>query len=524
MKTLFYGGTILTMDSPMYAEAVLTENGTVRAVGSLDVLKAGAGDCRTVDLKGRTMMPAFIDPHSHFFQVAYSFLQASVLGCTSAEQIGKAVSSFISDRKIQPGQWVNARDYDNNIMPGLQNPTLAELDSFAPNNPLVIHHKSGHMGLMNSRALKALGITADTPDPEGGKFEKKDGKLTGYMEENAFFGAIQKIPMADPGQLLQAFEDAERKYASYGITTVQDGMVAKPMLPLYDALLQKDQLYLDVKLYAGLDAYQETKDLLARYPGNKHLSLSGMKMFLDGSPQGRTAWMRTPYAGTPDYSGYGTMTDEAITNAFCFAAENHAQIIAHCNGDGASGQFLRCLEQAEQKYPELRQLRPVIIHGQLLGVDQLPKVKELGAMVSFFVDHVYHWGDVHIRNFTLDRASQISPAASALKQQVLFTFHQDAPVIEPDMLETVWCAVNRKTKDGVLLGENQKISVLDALKAVTVNAAYQYSEEKRRGSITAGKAADFVILDQNPLDCAPDALRDLKVLATYKAGSCIYHM
>ena len=524
MKTLFYGGTILTMESPMYAEAVLTENGTIRAVGDLDALKNLAGDCQMVDLKGAAMLPGFIDPHSHFFQVGYSTLQASVLDCDSSEKIGSRIRKFIEDRKIPAGQWVNARDYDNNIMPGLRNPTLEELDSFAPDNPLVIHHKSGHMGLMNSKALELLNITPDTPSPEGGKIEKKDGKLTGYLEENAFIANIQRIPMPGKEQLLKAFDDAQKIYASYGITTVQDGMVAQPMLHIYRDLLEENSLYLDVKLYAGLDTYESTGKMLAEFPQNKHLHLGGMKIFLDGSPQGRTAWMRTPYVGTPDYSGYGTMTDEAVENAFRMAAEKHSQIIAHCNGDQASAQFLRCMEKVEKDYPELKNLRPVIIHGQLMGVDQLPKARELGAMVSFFVAHVYHWGDVHIRNFGLERASQISPAASALKEQVPFTFHQDAPVIEPDMLETIWCAVNRQTKDGVVLGENQKISVLDAIKAVTVNAAYQYSEEKRKGSIAAGKAADFVVLNQNPLEVDPKELRSLKVLGTFKAGNCIWHI
>ena len=233
--------------------------------------------------------------------------------------------------------------------------------------------------------------------------------------------------------------------------------------------------------------------------------------------------MRTPYKGDePDYCGYGTMTDEAVENAFRMAAQKKAQIIAHCNGDGASEQFLRCLQKVEQEYPELRDLRPVIIHGQLLGVDQLPRVKALGAVISFFVAHVYHWGDVHIRNFGADRAAKISPARSAMELGIPVTFHQDAPVIQPDMLETLWCAVNRETRNGVTLGRDEQVSALDALKAVTVNAAYQYSDEKKYGSIEAGKAADFVVLDSSPLTVQPEQLRSIRVLETYKAGRSIY--
>lgn len=522
MKTLFYGGRILTMEEPMYAEAVLAENGIIRAVGSLDALKAAAGDCEMVDLHGAVMLPGFIDAHSHFFQVAASLLQVSVDGCDSAEKIGTRIQAFIAEKNIAPGQWVNVRDYDNNLMPGLKNPTLEQLNAYAPHNPLVIHHKSGHMGLMNALALDALGITAETPSPEGGRIEIVDGKLTGYLEENAFIENIKRMPMPSFQELLASFDDAQKKYASYGITTVQDGMVAKPMLPMFEQLLNLDKLFLDVKLYAGLDSYEDVKAMLKKYPKNRHMQCGGLKIFLDGSPQGRTAWMRTPYEGTPDYCGYGTQTDEAVESAFRMAAEENTQIIAHCNGDGASEQFLRCMEHVQKDYPQFKKLRPVIIHGQLLGLDQLPRVKALEVMVSFFVAHVYHWGDVHIRNFGMERASQISPTHSALEAGIPFTFHQDAPVIEPNMLETIWCAVNRQTKVGVTLGQQEKISVLDALKAITINGAYQYFEEHKKGSITAGKMADFVVLDRDPLAVQPEELRDLKVLATYKNGNCIY--
>ena len=169
MKTLFYGGTIVTMAEPMYAEAVLVENGVIRAVGTLDGLKAMAGDCRMVDLKGAAMLPGFVDPHSHFFQVAASFLQASVDGCSSAEAMKDQIRDFLRQRKIAPGTWIHVRDYDNNIMPGLRHPSLSQLDEMAPENPMIMHHKSGHMGLLNSLAIEKLGLTPESPCPDGGR-------------------------------------------------------------------------------------------------------------------------------------------------------------------------------------------------------------------------------------------------------------------------------------------------------------------------------------------------------------------
>ena len=246
-----------------------------------------------------------------------------------------------------------------------------------------------------------------------------------------------------------------------------------------------------------------------------------MKIFLDGSPQGRTAWMRKPYEGT-DFCGYPTMTDEAVLDAFLQAAEEKTQLLAHVNGDAAAAQYLRCLSQAEKKAPVLAELRPVIIHGQLMGKDQLIQAARLHTVISFFVAHVYHWGDTHIRNFGMERASRISPAASALQLGIPVTFHQDSPVIPPDMLETIWCAAVRRTRAGITLGKDEAISPEEALKSVTIRVAFQYGEEREKGSITPGKYADLIILDQNPLTVSPQDIPSIQVLETYKEGLCIW--
>ena len=197
------------------------------------------------------------------------------------------------------------------------------------------------------------------------------------------------------------------------------------------------------------------------------------------------------------------------------------QLLAHCNGDAAAAQFLRVCQKVEDEGLPLKSLRPVLIHGQLLGTDQLPAVRQLGIIPSFFAAHVYHWGDIHVKNFGLRRASHISPAASALAEGIPFTFHQDAPVIQPDMLETIWCSAVRLTKGGLKL-DAQAIPAAEALKAVTINAAYQYFEENEKGSIEPGKRADFVILDRNPLETDPMELRQIKILQTIKDGETVF--
>ena len=524
MKTIYFGGTILTMEEDFYAQAVLAEDGVIRAVGTAAELRALAPDAAPYDLQGKTMLPAFLDPHSHFTAAANAFLQLSLEDAASLEEIEYRIRKFIRNNNILPGSWVTAKGYDQNELPGGTHPPLSFLDRCAPEHPMVLQHQSGHMGVFNSLALRTLGVTPETEAPAGGMIEKRDGSLTGYMEETAFVSYLQKTPMPDVSALLCAYEKAQALYASHGIVTVQEGMMVDSLLPLYRQLLDRGLLRLDV---VGFPGPESEESFSHAFPGNvkryeNHFKIGGIKIFLDGSPQGKTAWMRTPYAGDPDYCGYGTMRDEDVLAAIGYAYERRLQILAHCNGDAAAAQYLRCLDAAFSAGLDVRRLRPVMIHAQLLGRDQLEAVKRLGVIPSFFVGHVYHWGDTHLKNFGPERAAAISPAASARNAGILYTFHQDTPVTDPDMLETVWCAVNRMTKKGAVLGREESVSVLDALKAVTCNAAYQYFEEESKGSIRPGKNADFTILDANPLTVAPMEIRNIKVTAAIKSGTFLY--
>ena len=527
MKKLYYNGTVLTMDTPLYAEAVCTENGRICGVGKTETLLSCCvgKEAEKIDLAGRTLMPAFLDAHSHFSAVANAQLQAPLDEAYSFSDIEERIRAFVSENNVKPGEWVIAKGYDHNQLAEKKHPAAKILDIASPENPLVIQHKSGHMGVFNTRALEMLGITSETESPAGGLIEKTaDGQPTGYMEETAFVSNLQRIPMPDFSALLAAYETAQRKYASYGITTVQEGFFAEQLAPLYRGLLEKKRLWLDVVGYAdaasGDALLREFPKAVKQY--DRHFKLGGYKMFLDGSPQGRTAWMRTPYRDAPDYFGYGTLSDAKVREFIRLAFAQQMQILAHCNGDAAAGQYIDAVAELERQKMDVAALRPVIIHAQLLGRDQLPRVRSAGLLPSFFVAHVYHWGDVHIENFGRARADEISPAASALGEGIQFTFHQDAPVIEPDMIETVWCAVNRKTKAGEALGASERISTLEALRAVTRNAAYQYFEEDEKGSIRNGKRADFVILDRDPLKTDPAKLREVRVLETIKDGNTIY--
>ncbi len=544
--TLYYGGTILTMEKDLYAEALLVKNGRIEALGGFEDVKnllprtgslsrtdisrpdsysSADSLIKFVDLKGYTLMPSFIDAHSHFSGYAFSLLQISLEHAESASEIQAAIKDYIARNHPEPGTWLTARGYDHNRIKEQRHLTLSELDQAAPDYPLVIQHQSGHLGIFNSLALKQLGVTPQTPVPEGGRIQVQDGKLTGYMEESAFLHYSGFVPGPDPEKLLAAIQAAGKCYASYGITTAQDGMVMDSMIPLYSAMVENRLLNLDLIAYAGVGQSQQFmtafSDCIRKY--RNHFKIGGYKIFLDGSPQGRTAWLKEAYLpgpdGTPGYCGYNTLSDKAVLEAVRLSIDSGLQLLAHCNGDAACEQYLQAWDHAIK---EKTSLRPVIVHAQLIDLEQLPRVKHLGLLPSFFTAHTYHWGDTHIRNLGPERASRISPAASALKEDILFTFHQDSPVIQPDMMETVWCAVNRRTRNGVLLGAEERISTLEALKAVTIHSAYQYFEENEKGSLAPGKRADLVILDANPLTTAPESLRQIKVLATIKDGTVIY--
>lgn len=529
-EKIYYNGDIVTLEEELYAKALHVKDGKIYKIGTKeDLEKEASAEVELVDLEGKTLMPSFIDPHSHFSGYASSFTQVDLQEAVNFDEISEAIVEFIKKNDIPVGKWIQADGYDQNYLEEKIHPTLEMLDEVAPNNPLIAKHKSGHMGVLNTLALKELGITIDTPNPEGGVIEKKDGKLTGYIEETAFMKYIQQIPMVSNEEFMESIMKAQNSYASYGITTAQEGFVVAGVAPIFQYLIQSKALKIDLIGFMDISNAEELKEKFANCLGhyNNHIKMGGYKTFLDGSPQGRTAWMRTPYQGEQkDYYAYGTQKDEELLEKLEYALKDNRQIIIHCNGDAACQQYIDQYEKAREKIGDnngqSKDIRPVIIHAQFLDRDQLDKVKELKMIPSFFVAHVYHWGDIHIKNFGMERASRISLAKSAGDKGIMYTFHQDAPVIAPNMLETIWCAVNRITKNGVTLGEDERVTPLDAVKAVTKNAAYQYFEEDMKGTIKPGKVADLVILDKNILKVDPMDIRNIQVLETIKEGETIY--
>lgn len=528
MKTFYVNGTILTMEEDaLYAEAVCVEDGRIKAVGTeKEILKLKKEEDEIVDLEGKTMLPGFIDGHSHFAGTANSMTQCDLTNCTSFQEIIDAMKDFKEKRELSDDAWIVGCNYDHNFLQEERHPDRFVLDKISETNPVLLVHASSHMGVTNSQGLKLQGIDEKAEDRPDGRYGRVEGTNTpnGYMEEKVFLEFQSKLPMTSLEELMHLMVEAQHLYASYGITTVQDGMVGKPLFQLLKAAAEMGILKLDIVGYVDIMTATDLMEQRNPYVGNyeKHLKLGGYKVFLDGSPQGKTAWMLEPYEGETEYCGYPIHSNETLRGYIETALDEGQQLLAHCNGDAAAEQYVSQFEQALEARGEKESYRPVMVHAQLVRKEQLERMKKLGMMPSFFIAHTYYWGDIHRKNFGMERASRISPAKDALDCGLKFTFHQDSPVVPPDMMRTVSCAVNRVTKSGQVLGEEEKISVLEALKAITVYGAYQYHEEEIKGTIAVGKNADFVVLEKNPLEADKEHLADIPVLLTIKENQIVY--
>ncbi len=547
MKKLYFGGDIITMcreeDAP---EAVVTEDGIIRYVGSLDeaerlcaaeeksgkeedggMLSAGWRETEKIDLQGRTLMPSFIDPHSHFSQVAQGITTCDLSEAQSFEEIRDTLKTYLEERGIDENGIVFATGYDHNFLKKERHPDRHLLDQVSEAVPVYISHSSGHMGVANSALLRLAGLTAQTPDPAGGKFgREEDGSLSGYVEEVPALMKVLLPAMAlMKADMKQQMDLAQEMYLKYGITTVQEGAAMVQGAQGLAQYAATGALKLDLVAYILENEYEAGMKSLAEYDRKykDRFKIGGAKIILDGSPQGKSAWLSRPYEGESEYRGYPSHEDAYVENAVLKAVRGGYQILAHCNGDAASQQFLDSYKKAVQtvENPDM-DLRPVMIHCQTVREDQLDVMKELRMIPSIFIGHTYYWGDVHLKNLGQKRGANISPVKWALERGLVYNFHQDAPVTKPDMLHSVWCAANRITRKGQPIGQEQCISVYDALKGVTINAAYEYHEEDTKGTLEAGKLADLVILDQNPLKVEKEVIKEIRVVETIKNGETCY--
>jgi hypothetical protein len=531
---IFFGGDIVTIDArATLAEAVAITAGRISAVGKRDDTIALAGpDTVLTDLAGRALLPGLIDAHGHLGMTGQKLASADLspqpIGpVSSISDLQRELRSQIDRKNIQPADWVVGMGYDDTGMEERRHPNRADLDGVSKDHPIVTVHVSGHLMGVNTMALEMAGVSAATPDPEGGHFRRlPNGEPDGVLEETAMSAIFARLPQPTPEEAADQVLAASDYYASRGATTAQEAALYQPSFVAACRALDADmRLPIDIVAYPLL-IYARAMLASASEQGSR-FRFGGMKVTTDGSIQGYTAYLSKPYHIQPpdkrDYAGFPSFETQDKLNALILDGyENNWQVMAHANGDAAIDMVIQAARVAEGRYPGTDR-RTTIIHAQTIREDQLDQVARLGVSLSFFPGHVYYWGDRH-RDVFLgpDRAAGINPMRSALARGIPVTLHHDSPVTPPDILTVVWAAVNRITSAGLDLGLNQRLTPREAIRAVTIDAARQIFEEDRKGSIEVGKLADLVLLSANPLTVPPMSIRDIAIEETIKEGGTIW--
>ena len=538
MRQLYYNGNIITMNEAQpQAEAVLLEDGRIIAVGDTETLRAQRGDGQQVDLDGATVVPGFIDTHSHF-SGSYVFprFDPSPVGKTnSVKDLIEQAKEYLAENPVKNGEWFVGMGYDHALFEGKLHPTNRDLDQISTEIPIVMINTSGWMCVVNSLLLEQLGITKDTPNPAGGYIfhDEATGEPNGQFGDTAMRDTIMaKMPKPGAETMIAAICRAEQMYSSKGYTTAVDGAFEADMQPLLQLCTGAGLISMDVVTYSRVASPNKKilEDVVSSESQYRtHWKIGGAKMILDGSPQIRSAWMTEPYYTEPegeaaDYRGHYTFEDgNEMVSLFKECMENRWQLLMQVNGDAAIDRCLDQYEKAVQEAGLTEDLRPVLVHCQTIREDQLERIQRMGIMPSFFPDHVYYWGDWY-RDvvFGPERAKKISPLALAVKHGLRFTMHQDCPVGPPNVMLMLHTAVKRVTRTGAPLGQEYAIDIMEALKAVTLNAAYQCFDEAIKGSLEVGKYGDMVVLDRNPLTTPKEEIKNIQVMATIKEGQLIY--
>ena len=539
---IYFGGDIITMEGneAQYVEAIAVKNGKIILVGTKEEAEKLQGEKTQMnDLKGKTLLPGFIDAHSHILTIADATIQANI----SPEPVGKvaSIADIISSLKeLKQQQHFSDTDlligwgYDQDFLEEKRHPTAEELDLAFPTNPVILMHTSSHMLVANTLAFKLVGVSANTKDPVGGTFIRKKGsnELEGLVQEMAMavFAPLTKKAFSDE-QEFKKLKVAQNYYASCGVTTAAEHLLMAEKLPMLERAAAANQLFIDIE---AAPAFLMAKEVLGTGKiqwgvYNNHLKYCGLKMAVDGSPQGKTAYLSKPYL-TPvpgcshDCKGFPNLTQDQVNGLMLACYKNNVQVYSHCNGDASIDMMIKGHENAiKQLGDTITERRTTIIHSQIMRPDQLLLYKKYKMLPSFFTNHTYYWGDVHIANLGKERADFISPMKSAMEMGILSTNHTDGSVTPMDQLFLLWTSVNRISRNGVVVGEAQRITPYEGLKALTINGAFEYFEEKTKGSLKAGKLADLVILDKNPLKVQVNDIKNIKVFETIKEGKSIYN-
>jgi predicted amidohydrolase YtcJ len=537
-ERIIRGGPIVTVNPAQpAAEAVAIAGGKIVAVGSAaDVMALKGPGTVVTDLAGKTLVPGFVDGHSHFWSLVDVQTQALCGSppagpCRSVADVIASLKKVQERRQLGPGKFVMGFGYDPELLAEKRAPTRQELDAAFPENPVIVVHVSGHGAMLNSRALAAYGITAATPTPAGGVIGREPGSQepNGLLFETAFLPIFAKVPGPNDDEALELLKSGQELYLREGITTAQEGATMKHQLDLLRIAADRGMLKLDV---VALPFITELDAVFAGGPPRNEpayknrLRIGGVKIVADGSPQGRTAFFTQPYrtagpAGQQNWRGEPTFPQPVLNEMVKKVYDGGATLFVHCNGDAAIDALLEAHRAASGDDPT-KPRGTVGVHSQFIRRDQLEKYAAWGITPSFFTLHCFYFGDTHVANRGPEQAAFISPMKAARSLGIRPTNHTDFNVSPLDQIFTIHTAVNRTTRSGVTLGPDERISPLEALEAITIDGARMYGEQATKGSIEPGKLADLVVLSANPLTVPPATIKDIRVEETIKEGRTVW--
>jgi predicted amidohydrolase YtcJ len=538
---IWSGGPIITMnDKAMRAEAVAEAGGRIIAVGAkADVMKLKGAKTRLIDLKGRTMLPGFVDPHGHVMLGGLQALSANLLAPPDGKVVDipglqQTLRDWVAANKaaVEKANLIVGFGYDPASLREQRHPTRDELDAVSKDIPILIIHQSSHLAVMNSVALAKVGITAESKDPPGGVIRRRKGSQEpdGVLEETAFMVPAMTLMGSVGAEGLKTFaREGAKLWARFGYTTAQEGRSMPATAALLKQVADAGGFAIDVATYPDVLVDRDFIKANISPTYRNRFRVAGAKLTIDGSPQGFTAWRDKPYykpvGNYPkDYVGYAAASAEQVMSAVQWAAENDIQIITHAGGERASDLLIASHAAAQGRYPAARDKRPVLIHGHFLREDQLDSYKRQGVIPSLFPMHTFYWGDWHLDHTVGPEAGlNISPTGWVRQRDMIFTSHHDAPVAFPNSMRVLDATVTRRARgSGRIVGPDQRVDVITALKAMTIWPAYQYFEEASKGSLEPGKLADLVILSRDPTAVSPETIADIEVTETIKEGTTVF--
>jgi predicted amidohydrolase YtcJ len=531
---IFIDATIITMDAhATRATAIAFKDGRILAVGTPDEVLHLRNHTTVVEkLEGATVLPGFIDAHSHFSVVAATLATIPLDTVKSFEQLQSTLSAY----KHHHDQWLIGMNYDASIT-DTHYLTCNDLDKISKDQPILILYKSLHRAVVNSKALSLMHNHSGSIRDQNSLAKKSHGVL----EEHALEAFLSVLPSPPLDLIQNMITKAFTLYTAQGITTAQEGAASSKLLQTLSNISHEKPFPIDLVAYHLYEtSQQEIFTCTTQAHSNYHNGFrrGGIKLILDGSIQGYTAYLRDPYFTIPlslqhnlrtcttqacsNYRGYPAFPNLSnLTKTVAYLLQSGYHLLIHVNGDAAIDQFIACMQNL--MHMRVTSQHITLIHAQTIREDQLDMIQKLGVALSFFPGHIYYWGDLHRTVFLGPlRAQRLNPARSALARNISVTLHHDAPVTPIQMFDVIASAVNRTTSSGFILGANESISVYEALRAITREAAAQYGEENDKGSLEVGKYADMVIVSDDPLQINTHHLKSIKILRTIKAGVTVY--